>query len=166
MLPHRGTFSKGVYFMKQNINEKKCGKKLLGHALVATAAVVLANAAAGVCVGILNTKKAEKHENQNNIVQSMILGVDKLDVKPDTNNAYYACFMGSMTINVPKPEGKLMTIDITSFMASVKVHVPAGVKVTYEGLINSEIGAPEQEGLPEVRFVVKGKASRIEFLDA
>ena len=143
---------------------------ILVKIMMGAGAFVLANVAAGICICRRNMKKANQNENQNNQVYSVFFTKGKVDVKNDTDNAYITCLTGELDIIVPKPVKEKMNIEVTSFLACVRIHVPADVKVTCDGPIPSKKDqsveeAPDMELLPEIHFIIKSKVAKVEVVN-
>lgn len=150
--------------------DTKKGTSVLVKIMVGVGTFVLANVAAGICIYKRNMKKANQNENQNNQVYSVFFTKGKVDVNKDANNAYIACLTGELDIIVPKPVQEKMNIEITSFLSRVRIHVPADVKVTFDGPLPSKNDLSVEEVsdmdlLPEIHFTVKSKVSKVEFVN-
>ena len=143
---------------------------VLAKLIVGAGAFVLAVFAAGICICKRNMKNANRNENQKNQVYSVSFTKGKVDVNNDSDNAYITCLTGELDITVPKPVKEKMNIEITSFLACVRIHVPADVKVTCDGPLPSKNDlsveeVSDMELLPEIHFTVKSKVSKVEFVN-
>lgn len=143
---------------------------VLAKIMVGVGSFVVAIVGAGIYICKRNMKKANQNENQKSQVYSVFFTKGKVDVNNDSDNAYIACLTGELDIAVPKPVKEKINIEITSFLACVRIHVPADVKVTCDGPLPSKNDlsieeVPDMELLPEIHFTVKSKVSKVEFVN-
>lgn len=114
--------------------KKNAVLKLLGIGLGVSGGFFLANIAGSAYTYKKNMGKIKEHENENNLMHSLLFGMEAVSVNADTNNVFLNCQCGSMTVEMKEvPVNKDVYINISAAFAKVKVNLPAGVKVIHEG---------------------------------
>lgn len=131
---------------------------------------LLANAGGAYAASKYFDSKMKEHENQNNQMMTVALGKQTVDIKPETNNAYITCLSGRTTINVPKPDHELTSIEILSVIGEVTINVEPGVRVNVERSNHFEVyvnklSECEDEDAPVVNVNIKDLATRFALLD-
>lgn len=103
-----------------------------------------------------NGKKMAENNNQYNMMNSVFLGNQTVEVKEDTDNVYLTCLTGKVTVDMTKlSKDKPVLLDLFAFAGNITVLLPEGVKINLEGeglfdYINYPAPTDEQEGLPVV----------------
>lgn len=84
--------------------------------------------------GRKNSKDMKKHENQHNLMYSVSLGKDSVEVKKDIQNAYFTCCSGRLDVDfLNAPINKDVYIDLFSVFGSITITLPDDVAVEFEG---------------------------------
>lgn len=149
--------------------EEKCNKKkssLAGKLLAVVGAFALVNFAGGIGICLKNLRKIKDDKNENNIVNTAILHKDVIEVKEDTDNAYLGSVSSCLDICLSKPVKGYMNIELTSYFSFIRLHVPADVVVTFD--TPSDLPKEDNlsvEGLSKIHVCVKGKFSKIKFIN-
>lgn len=89
-----------------------------------------------------NMKKMQQHQDENNMMYCVSMSKKNVEIKEDTNNAYFTCLAGKLNLNLSKlPGNKDVFIEVFNLFGSVNINVPYGVLVSYEG---EDLGYPAQ----------------------
>ena len=127
---------------------------LAGCAFFANVAVVFASSRK-------NAEKIEKHPNENNYMEAVMLQKTTIEIKPEVQNAYITVMSGAADIVVPRPEHDVMNIDITSVLGRVNIDLPVDVTVKSEGSTHLNYNQEGAEGAPVINLLVKDSASSL-----
>lgn len=116
---------------KKNKTLKKIGFK-------ATAAVAGFAALNIVAVKIrcaLVMKKMNKNSDGNRLMHSEVFGKGSVEVNPDVNDVYLTCLTGAMDVYLKDvPKDKDIHIDLCSAFANVKLILPPGAVIKFDGV--------------------------------
>ena len=127
---------------------------LAGCAFFANVAVVFASSRK-------NAEKIEKHPNENNYMEAVMLQKTTIELKPDVQNAFITVMSGAADIVVPRPEHDVMNIDITSVLGRVNIDLPVDVTVKSDGSTHMNYTQEGEEGAPVINLLVKDSASSL-----
>ena len=127
---------------------------LAGCAFFANVAVVFA-------ASRKNAEKIEKHPNENNYMEAVMLQKTTIEIKPEVQNAYITVMSGAADIVVPRPEHDVMNVDITSVLGRVNIDLPVDVTVKSEGSTHLNYNQEGAEGAPVINLLVKDSASSL-----
>lgn len=132
--------------------------RVLGIVLGVSGGFFLANIAGSLIAFKKNMEKMKQHESENNLMHSLLFGMETVGINEDTNNVFLNCQFGSMTIEMRDvPLNDDVYINISSICSRVKVSLPKGVKVIHEGnglfgYISGEVDSCEDD-IPTVHIV-------------
>lgn len=138
--------------------KKNAVLKLLGIGLGMSGGFFLANIAGSAYTYKKNMKKIKEHENENNLMHSLLFGMETVGINQDTNNVFLNCQCGSMTIEMKElPINQDVYINISAAFSKVKVKLPVGVNIIHEGRglfgkVDS-VAASYEEDMPTVHIV-------------
>lgn len=120
-----------------------------------------ANVAAVFAASRKNAEKIEKHPNDNNYMEAVMLQKGTIEIKPDVQNAYITVVTATADIIVPRPTHDVMNIDITSILGRVNIDLPVDVTVRSEGSNHMNYTQEGEEGAPVINLLVKDSASSL-----
>ena len=80
-------------------------------------------------------KRMSRHQNENNVMHSEVLGKGSMDVDEDANNVYATCLTGSLDVNLKAvPKSKDIFIDLCAVLGKITLILPPGAVIKYEGV--------------------------------
>lgn len=132
--------------------------RLLGIGLGILGGFFLANIAGSAYACRKNAEKMKQHENENNIMHSLLFGMETVGINKDTNNVFVNCQCGSMVIEMKELTlNKDVYINISAVCSKINVKLPEGVKVVHEGrglfgMVNGATASGEED-IPTVHIV-------------
>ncbi len=138
--------------------------KILG----AIGGFALANIAGCAVINAKNTKKMNKHGNENNMMYTVTMGQKSVEIEKDIQNAYITCLTGSMRLTMPEePTHKHIYINLCTFLGRVHLDLPVGVQVLLEGdshlelVRNAFLDYEDLDDLPTIHIVRKNILSEL-----
>lgn len=79
-------------------------------------------------------KSMNRHQNDNNVMHSEVMGKGSMDVNGDANNVFITCLTGSMDINLKAvPKSKEIFVDLCAILGKITLNLPPGALIRYEG---------------------------------
>lgn len=126
-----------------------------------------ANFVGAVAAYVKHSKKAEEHEEGNNLIHSAILGIHDMTIGAETEHSYITCFSGTLDITLEKPVHEDVFIDIIAALGKVTITLPMGVQCVldddgpYEATPDGE-GNVEDENAPTVHITCKDILAKLE----
>lgn len=120
-----------------------------------------ANVAAVFAISRKNAEKLDKHPNDHNFMEALMLQKDTVEIKPDVQNAYITVTSSIADIIVPMPTHDVMNVDITAVLGKVNIDLPVNATIKSEGSTRLNYSQEGPEGAPVINLIVKDTLSSL-----
>lgn len=153
--------------IKEVYKNRKKGVPGIVAGLAVIGGFVLANVAGTSVMYLRNMKKMKDNDASYKAMHSVMFGKNTITLGEDIQKAYITCMTGAASINIEEvPVNDDVYIDLTSVFGFVKISMPEGINVDFDGdsvceILKNNI-SDYNDGEPTVHIIRRSFASKLE----